>query len=215
MPIPDPPTYKVREIESKARAFLIEHAGVRPEIPIDIELLLERLPGVHLDLKRGLEDRHSVHGMVLRDVETGELFVFIDEELADRSPTRYRMTVAEELGHIVLHRQTIDQIRDEDDFRELQQHACWHGMERNAKRCAAALLMPASMVLRHAQRIYPKLVGVAGFDNPQAIKNHLATLLAKTFDVSYQAMTYRLGEWPTLVRDKVESSMSNRLDFLE
>lgn len=95
MPLPNLPTYEVQEIESKANQLLIERFGDSVESPIDVDLLLESIPGVILDFARRLRDRYSVEGMVMRNIDTGEYLVEIDEDLADQQPTRYRMTVAE------------------------------------------------------------------------------------------------------------------------
>ena len=168
-----------------------------------------------LDYWPDLRDNHGLEGMVCRDAESRELIVYIDEWLADHRPTRYRMTVAEEAGHGVLHRSVIDQINNPEDFRELQQHALWRDMDRNSKRFAAALLMPGAVVTEHAGRIYTRLVRVAGFGDLDAVKRHLASQLAKQFEVSAESMTYRLGEWPMKVFERVEEAMRDRLDYLE
>jgi Zn-dependent peptidase ImmA (M78 family) len=123
------------------------------------------------------------------------------------------MTVAEELAHLVLHRQIIDQMREPKAFRELQQHYRWHEMERNAKRFAAAILMPGESVAREARSVYRQLVKAVGFKNVPAVQNHLATLLAKRFEVSVQAMRFRLTEWPMRVFDHVKEAMESGLEY--
>jgi Zn-dependent peptidase ImmA (M78 family) len=86
------------------------------------------------------------------------MYIYIAEELmADESPRgygRYRMTVAEELAHIHLHRQVIEQIDSPDGFRELHNHKQWGDVERDAKRYAAALLMPGQRLSASAERVY-------------------------------------------------------------
>jgi hypothetical protein len=211
----EPPTYTVQELEHKARQFLASQFGQDVPVPVDIDLLIEQLPGVDLDYWPGLRDNHGLEGMVCREVETGEVLVFIDESLADTRPARYRMTVAEELGHIVLHRSVIDQVLTPEDFEELQRHHRWHEMDRNAKRFAAAVLMPGAQLIAEAQGTYPQLVRAVGFANVQAIKKQLAFLLAKRFEVSQQSMTIRLTEWPMRVYERVEAAVRDQLDFLE
>ena len=154
----EPPTYAVQELEQKARQFLAAQFGQDVPIPVDVDLLIEHEAGVDLDYWPGLRDNHGLDGMVCQDVESGELLVYIDEWIADNRPTRYRMTVAEELGHLVLHRTIIDQTQSPEDFRQLQQHHRWHEMDRNAKRFAAAVLMPGAAVIEEAQSTYPRLV---------------------------------------------------------
>lgn len=214
MPLPDPPTYTVAELEDKASALLSEILGPEFDIPVDIDLLAERLEGVTLDYTRGLREHHSLDGMVLRDADTGELFIYVDEWLADHNPNRYRMTVAEEVGHIVLHRELVDAISDVASFREMQQHPLFRQIERNAKRFAAAILMPGSAVVQRAQATYPRLVKVAGFGDIGAIQKYLASQLAKDFEVSAETMRYRLTEWPMRVFERLAQALEDRLTYL-
>ncbi|MEW6250965.1 MAG: ImmA/IrrE family metallo-endopeptidase [Planctomycetota bacterium] len=214
MSLPDPPTYSVPELERKASEFLAEQLGAAPAIPIDIDLLLERLPGVQLDYFRGLRDEHGLDGMVLRDCDSGLLWIYIDEDVADRLPTRYRMTVAEELAHILLHRRLIDSVSDVAGFRELQRHRRCAEIERHAKRFAAALLMPGAAVVSLAEEIYPQLVKVVGYRDGTAIQKQLTTLMAKRFEVSTQTMGYRLSEWPVRLVDRIASAVRSELPYL-
>lgn len=204
--------YKAAEIERLAHDFLLTHAGRPFPTPIDIDLMLEQVDGVVLDIWPGLRKLHGIEGAVVRDADTGDLIILVDDWLADHAPTRYRMTVAEELGHVVLHRRVIDHINSNDDFSALQQHEQWHKMERNAKRFGAAALMAAESVSQSALIVYRKLVAAAGYGDKEAIKRHLAALLAKQFVVSVEAMRYRLGEWPMRVFDRVDEAMNARMD---
>lgn len=214
MPLGEPPTYSVAQIERKAHDFLQARLGHNVQIPIDVEILLERMDGVVLDVWPKLREGHGVAGMVLRDLDSGELLIHIDDWIADNVPNWYRSTVAEELGHIVLHRQMIDQVTEYAQFRELQNHGRWYEMERNVKRFGAAILMPAGHVIKQAASVYPRLVSVAGYDNVPAIMKYMAYQLSKTFEVSQETMRYRLTEWPIKINEKVKSAMRDGLDYL-
>jgi len=214
MAIHDAPTYTAAQLEALAREFVHANAGSPPEIPVDVEIMLERLPGVSLDIRPALQARFGVMGMVLRDVSTGDIVVYIDDKLADGPVARYRMTVAEELAHILIHRRVLDSVTQDGDFRHLQGLAQWHQMERNAKRCAAAILMPAEQVTAYARRVYPRLVKAAGFGDCSAILKYLASQLASSFEVSVSAMAIRLSEWAMRISDRVEGAVRARLDYL-
>ena len=210
----EPPTYSVAELEARASTFLAEHLGRPIPIPVDVEWLVETQDGVDLDHWPALRANHGVHGMVLRDVDTGQLFIQIDDNIADHQPNLYRMTVAEELGHLVLQRDCIDQIASPSDFHALHNHPKWARLERNAKRFAAAILMPAGEVVDRARVLYPQLVRAVGFGNPAAIKKQLTSMLAQEFEVSAQTMGYRLNEWPVKVSSRVDESLRYGLDYL-
>ena len=82
------PTYKVQELESRARALLEEKFHPAITIPIDIDFLVETEPGVKLDYRPGIKARFSVAGIVWRrDDDT--FSVIIDEHIADTNPTFY------------------------------------------------------------------------------------------------------------------------------
>jgi hypothetical protein len=154
----------VKELERKATELLKESLPQGIHIPIDIEFVLETRAGVDFDYWPKLEANHGVCGAVCRDAHSGILFVFLDEDLADSDHRRnfYRMTVAEELAHVVLHREIIEQVASVEDFCRLQNHTAWYVCERNAKRFAAAVLMPPEELLGESSRIYRKLVPRSG-----------------------------------------------------
>jgi hypothetical protein len=88
-------------------------------------------------------------------------------------------------------------------------------IDRNAKRLAAALLMPTVTVSAHARRLYPELVRTAGFLDPAAIQSHLEERLARLHGVSAAAMRHRLKEWPLRITPKLERALRQRLSVLE
>jgi hypothetical protein len=210
-------TYTVTQLESLASTYLARRFGQDVPIPVDIDLLVER-EGIDLDEWPKLRTNHGIEGGVWRDTDTGQLFIYIAEELmADESPRgygRYRMTVAEELAHIHLQRGIIEQIDTLAKFRDLQNHPQWADLERNAKRYAAGLLMPGQKLSASAERVYAELVRTAGTGNLEAVKKWLKTLLAKEFEVSEGAMGHRLGEWPMRIYERVEQAIRDGLTYL-
>lgn len=88
------PTYKASELERLAADLLKKRCWPTVEIPIDIDLLIEKKPGVILDYCKNLKEKHHVAGMVLKK-DAGSFLVLIDEDIADNNPNFYRFTVAE------------------------------------------------------------------------------------------------------------------------
>jgi len=212
-------TYSAQELEHIAEGYH-KKSGNDFYIPVDIELLLE-LEGIDLDIWPGLQANHKLLGMILINPETKKFMVYIDANLADYSAqrNRYRMTVAEELAHFLLHKEAIQFVCHPDDFRYLQSHAKWYECERNAKRLAAAPLMPASYLIEDARKEYPKIINALPsqyqYSNPSAVKNTLVSNLAKKYEVSFQSMQIRLDEWPVRVLQKIDDAMNSQLTFLE
>ena len=210
------PTYTANQLEHMTADLLKSRLKVPIEIPVDIDYLLEQEPGILLDYIPGIKDRFGIAGLVYR--ENKDLIrVIIDAEIADsvRHQNFYRFTVAEELGHIKLHRKIIEQIPDEETAIELHQHPEYEAMDRNSKRFAAAILMPSKYVLQDARELYPDLVRVAGFENREAVRDFMASILSKKYQVSVEAMSYRLNEWPIRVFEKIDVAMRERLEFLD
>lgn len=212
----DVPTYTVSQLERKARDLLERRLSLPITIPVDIDYLLEQEPGVLLDYIPGIRDRFGVAGLVYQEGRQ-RFRVIIDAEIADsvRYQNFYRFTVAEELGHIRLHRRIIEQITDLETAMTLHEQLEYETMDRNAKRFAAAILMPSEYVLQDSRELYPKLVKVAGFRDREAIKGHMANLLSKKYQVSMEAMSHRLNEWPIKVYEKIDVAMREKLDFLD
>jgi hypothetical protein len=210
------PSYTVNELERKATEFLRATWPQGIRIPVDVDFLMEKQEDTDFDYWPKLEANYGIVGAACRDLDTGRLLVYVDEDLANSDHRRnlYRMTVAEELAHVVLHGDVIRAVTSIDDFRQLQQHETWYQAERNAKRFAAAVLMPPEQLLRESNRIYRELVRVAGYANGEAIKKYLCTQAAQLFEVSPKTMSIRLGEWPMRIDDRVDAAIDARLETL-
>lgn len=97
--------------------------------------------------------------------------------------TRQRFTIAHEIGHLVMHEGTPMFI---DRFVRVN----WRNGESNqqeveANSFAAELLMPRSFLVREVEHAISKQANVS--------PAQLAAMLAKSFDVSAEAMQYRLA----------------------
>lgn len=210
----DIPKYSAKELERLAVDFLKERCKPAISIPIDIDYLAETEPGVILDYTRGLKDRYPVAGVTILHPD-GTYGIYIDEGVADHNPNFYRFTVAEELAHIKLHKSILDEVKDINLAFALRSWRGYEKIDRNAKRFAAAILMPSSHVVEDARKYYPKLVAAAGFGNKDAVIQYMISILCKKYIVSYEAMKYRLDEWPIRIIEKIISAIKEELDFLE
>jgi hypothetical protein len=212
------PRYTIAELESRAKLYLAKHFGPETPIPVDIDWLVQAIERIELDEWPALRANHHIEGAVMRDADSGQLWIYIAEELmSDTSPTgmaRCRMTVAEELAHVHLHREIIESIETPDDFRQLHNHPQWGEVERDAKRYAAALLIPAKRLMPEARESYRALVRTAGTANKDAIKKWICSTLKDRFQVSNIAMHHRLSEYPARVYKHVDEALDDGLDEL-
>jgi ferritin-like protein len=211
-------TYTTNQLEAIAREQIQNLKKQRLfSIPVDIELIVEKLHGIQIDVQRGLRDIHHIWGMVGHCRNSDKLTILVDENLFDLDSLHHvcRMTVAEELAHSILHGEAILAVKDSNDFIALQKHSDWHKHDRNAKRLAAAILMPAENVVNDARAYFTELINLVGFKDTDSLKKYLVKQLAEKYDVSPISMRFRLDEWPIKVFDKIDQAMKDGLNFLD
>ena len=210
-------TYDIPELERIAHEELRKLHSIT--IPVDIENLIEQVyqDKIEIDVKRGLKEHYNIWGMVGPELDQGKIIIFVDDQLLDLDHLYkiYRMTVAEEFAHILLHGKAIEKVKNIEDFKTIQNHPSWHEHDRNAKWLAAALLMPPGYILDDSRKLYKQLVSTASFGDPTAIKKYIRNLLADKYHVSVSSMEYRLANWPVNVMDKIDQAMQDKLDFLD
>jgi Zn-dependent peptidase ImmA (M78 family) len=122
--------------------------------------------------------------------------LYIKNETADigynpnESKVRQRFTIAHEFGHYILHRDNEKVFIDNENYYQsimfrsskLNLSAEDYQKEKQANSFAAAILMPIKLVQK-------ELMDYSGFDLSD---NTMITELAKKFEVSIQAMSFRI-----------------------
>jgi hypothetical protein len=205
--------YSAGDLEEIAAALLRARFPGGVPIPVDIDYLVETQAGVTLDVMRGLRDTHGVAGAVLTHPEENRVTVLIDEAVADGLPAFYRFTLAEEFAHVVLHRETIQGITTLEQVVALHQSPDYYGvLDRNAKRFAAAVLMPAERLRPDARTLFAQLRAVNLGMN--ALTATLTVRLAQQYSVSTVAMRHRLKEWPVRVMGAIVEAFKRGLPTL-
>lgn len=169
MPLP-----KRSTAEKRALDLLVRH-GIQ-ELPVPVFELIRQLGARVVYERMGNE----VSGMTYR--RGPNIVIGLNSAHSDR---RRRFTAAHEIGHVVLHPGrplTIDSnIRV--NFRDTTSSLATDAEEIEANAFAASLLMPQDLVLREAKQLAD--AGVRSRDK-------LVSALAGRFDVSPEAMGYRL-----------------------
>jgi Zn-dependent peptidase ImmA (M78 family) len=152
---------------------LLADAGINAA-PVDVEALAKR-QGAQVIRQR--YDEGDVSGMLLREPE--RVIIGVN---SFHAPVRQRFTIAHELGHLVLHRgrALILDTPVRVNFRDRTSSLATDREEMEANRFAAALLMPADLVVAAARS--SRASGV----------DALVDALATKFKVSPEAMSYRL-----------------------
>jgi Zn-dependent peptidase ImmA (M78 family) len=156
----------------KRAAEVLEKAGVS-EVPVPVEQIAREL-GVQITYEPFDGD---ISGMLYRDGDTAVIGVN-----SSHAPTRQRFTVAHEVGHLLMH-------EGKPVFIDRFVRVNWRDGESNkeeaqANSFAAELLMPRTFVVKVIRRTLAR----DRYIKPQ----ELVADLAKKFEVSAEAMQYRL-----------------------
>jgi hypothetical protein len=209
------PEYSVSELESRAADILRQSQGLCNHEHIDIEFIAENDHGLEIVTIPKLTELFSVEG-ILWKTEEGEYKIVMDKDLMDYNLTRARFTVAEEIAHFLLHKEFFGEARDIETAVHYHCGITNHSnADRNAKWLAAALLMPPDRVQRHARQYYAAMVAAAGFSDPDGVMTRLTSVLARTYQVSVQAMNIRLNNWPVSLAPKIDEALKKRLPNID
>lgn len=165
-----------RDPERRAGEFLRQHLGHVLAPPIPVEVVAEASGA--LVVRTRLDE--DLAGMLIRDGNRKVIAV-----AQDHAHVRQRYTIAHELGHLVMHpgrpliaesahAVRVDRRQNTPGFADQRE-------EREANQFAAALLMPPAAVYEEWDRL-----------GNSAISRAIIETLARRFDVSSQAMQYRL-----------------------
>lgn len=161
-------------VEAKAQRLLRKFQISGPPVPVDSIAAVE-----DIQIVRSSGDWNE-SGFLLR--QHGTTIIGVNSR---NSPRRQRFTIAHELGHYCLHKGKpliVDQSVMVNKRNDVSSQATSQE-EIEANQFAAALLMPDPWVKRASQ---------AQFATGVSSRDHLVTALAREFDVSVDAMGWRL-----------------------
>lgn len=180
------PFYPYEHIKEVAKNFL-ESYNSDGEIPVDIELIVERDMGINiipipLELQFGVSALTSIKRREIR----------VDIDTCNENENRFRFSLAHEVGHIVLHQDIFESVNynSYEDFKNLhdQMPANEYGwLERHADDFAGLILVPTDELHNQLRIAVQKLV-IEGFtitdENHEIILGYISTSLGKHFNVS-------------------------------
>ena len=157
------------------KKFVDKYINISTPLPIDISHII-RTETIQIE-ERFLEDELS--GLLI--IQGGAKLIGVEHS---HSEERKRFTLAHELGHYVLHSNDSKMFVDTAIFKRQIEGGYTtreERMEREANNFAANILMPEIIVYREVSNFYKDLND----------ENNIAAL-ARKFEVSTAAMTYRL-----------------------
>jgi len=166
----------MRKIEKTVKKLLDDNYVTRPPVPVD--QIAESLNAI-ISFEP-FEGKDDISGILYRDGKN--TIIGINSAHAQ---TRQRFSIAHEIGHLMLHDKElfVDKVV-RVNFRDNKSSLATDREEIQANTFAAELLMPKSLINAEIDRLIKKW---QTFD-----KDELIGHLFKTFQVSPQAMEYRL-----------------------
>lgn len=99
----DIPVYSYEDLRRKVDEFLRQHHP-SGNIPVPIEEIVEFDFGINIVPFLGLQREFEVEGFTSSDLKN----IYVDEYVFTDRITRYRFTLAHEIGHVVLHHHLYD-----------------------------------------------------------------------------------------------------------
>jgi Zn-dependent peptidase ImmA (M78 family) len=197
------PILSYEEINVAAEDFLQDHKRDNA-LPVDIEAIVEFDLGLNIFPFPNLQETFDIEGFISGDLTV----IYVDEFIYYHRPTRYRFTLAHEVGHFLFHSDLISTMHpktvsewkkfiigiDGDKYDWLE----WQGYT-----FAAAVLVPRSTLKinfdREIKSLQPKIdyvrsKGLSSESSQDYIVNAIATKLIGIYDVSADVLTRRIAK---------------------
>jgi len=207
--------YTAGDIERLSVELLKSRPDVDFEPPINLEWLIENAKDIRLELDDELFVRHRVEGCVCKRYMSRELTIYVDTSICSAASwIEYSEVLGEEFAHAILHQALIHMVNTKEDFIELQSDPEWPRYERDAKAFGLAIRMPAELVVREAERIYPRVVDEYGFGDFMQVEMQMRNRLATRFRASPQEAQRRISSWQCNIRNRLVNSVQTQSNDL-
>lgn len=194
------PYREAENITNLAEKFLDEH-GV-DSIPVDIEWIVESKYKINIIPTPGLRQDISADGFITCDC----MSIYVDEELQTRYGTRYRFTLAHEMGHRYIHGDELAQCRFHsiDEWKRFMNgidSKTYGRMEFQANSFAGLVLVPTwhlshqfDEMLESAEESIrrAKTAGYSRSAYLPRVENFIAERLGPVFEVSSEVIKRRI-----------------------
>lgn len=195
------PKLSYEDVRREADRFLsAQHPSV--EIPVPIEEIVEFRLGLKIVPLPGLHVRYDIDGFLSGDL----VEISVDLHVFESFPSRYRFTLAHEVGHVVLHGDALKAVRPASvtDWKWFVQELSerdrgW--LEWQAYAFAGLVLAPRDPLTR-AYRDACRFAQEQGIDpeaNLDIARDYIARAIGDLFEVSATVIDKRLvkdGIWP-------------------
>lgn len=168
------------------------------ELPIDPELILRKMR-IQPIPRKNLQKEHGIKGFVC--IKNHSFQVFIDEFHYFEQEESSRFTLGEELGHIILHLEEVDEIKDLQDWMRVIVETSKHHryIESQARTFASNIILPEGAfkpyVLAWVGRHLTSLKRMKNISHEDLAFN-IASDITEDLPVSNYIVQIALNRWP-------------------
>ncbi|NWF75117.1 MAG: ImmA/IrrE family metallo-endopeptidase [Nitrospirae bacterium] len=198
-----PPILSCEDINTYAEDFLRDHHADNT-LPIPIEEILEFDLGLDIVPFPSLQRDFDIDGFISGDLTC----IYVDDFIHQNRPSRYRFTLAHEIGHLVLHKDLIESFRplsigDWKNFVLQVDDEVYDWLEWQAYTFAGLLLVPRRFLSKdfslQIEALKSKIELVKSKNLPkdsyqEYIVNAVANKLIRTYDVSIYVLIKRISK---------------------
>lgn len=195
------PILSYEQINNHAAEFL-KQKKKDTNIPVDIEKIVEFDLSIDIFPFPNLQKTYDVEGFISGDLTT----IYVDEFIYNNRPTRYRCSLAHEVGHCLFHKELMSAVhpRSISEWKRFVlgvDDDTYGWIEYQAYTFASAVLMPRSFLKelydKEIELLKPKVnkaldAGLSKEIFKDYIIDAVVPKLAKLFDVSPDVATRRI-----------------------
>lgn len=187
----DPFSISLNDVKQVSSVFLDTYCPSR-SLPIPIDEIIEINLGIRIILIPKLVSTFGVNAFITQTFDS----IVIDEDMFSKQPNRIRFTLAEEIGHLFLHKEWYQSngpkgVEGFLDWHENLDNKLYAFIERQARTFASMILMPEEMVVSR-WKAFAQNHGLSTpcsvYDLPDTYPN-----LVTEFEVSLDSFLVRLN----------------------
>lgn len=186
------PFFSKDALRSRAEQFLSEHHQ-SGSIPVPIEWIIDNDFNIDIVPMPGLHQHFDTDGYITSDLTE----IRVDQAVYESRPTRYRFTLAHELGHKLLHPDFFAQLRftsveEWKRCREAIPEREYGYVEYHANEWAGLVLVPPDQLSHAFDEALEKARSIdMSPDGDPAVWEYIDTWIASRFEVSPQVIQRR------------------------
>lgn len=190
------PFIPYEESEKKAAAFLRKYHPLG-DLPVPIEEIFELELGMALDLHEGLYATHGLYA-ALQDGLKG---IWVDRETWEKKPFKLRFTLAQKIGHMVLHKNFFEGLSYESPLELARQLGKLtkteiDSFEIQACNFAGQILVPKrrlkELISPHMYKLFKAKIDLTDKKSAEKARGHIGNAVHREFEVSKIVVAKRL-----------------------